>query len=177
MNEVFGLPAHPFLVHMPVVLLPLALVGVLLCLVIPKWRAALIYPTAILGIVGAIGAILASQSGEWLQERVRETQLVSDHQELGEMARNLSIIFAGALFVWALRELVVTKEKFKGTFVATLVSPKWIGTLATVGVVLFGGLTTAWVIQAGHSGAKAAWKGKLLPPQTKAAEGGEGSGG
>jgi hypothetical protein len=164
MNEVFGLPAHPLIVHAPVVLLPLALLGVILCLVRPQWRASLIVPTAVIGIIGAGGAILASQSGEWLQARVAETAQVHDHQQLGEMARNLSILFAGSLFVWALREMVETRGWFKDGFVAKLVAPRWIGIAATIGVVLFGTLTTAWVIQAGHSGAKAAWKGKLQAP-------------
>lgn len=166
MNEVFGLPAHPLIVHAPVVLLPLALVGVILCLVKPSWRPALIIPTAVIGIIGALGAILASQSGEWLQARVPESNLVEHHQQLGEMARNLSILFAGSLFVWALREMVETRDWFKDTFIAKLVRPKWIGLAATIAVVVFGGLTTAWVVQAGHSGAKAAWKGKLQPPRT-----------
>jgi len=168
MNEVFGLPAHPLIVHAPVVLLPLALTGVILCLVKPSWRPALIIPTAILGIVGAAGAILASQSGEWLQARVPESALVEDHQGLGEMTRNLSIVFAGALFVWALREMVETRGWFKDTVIAKLVAPKWIGLAATIGVVIFGTLTTAWVVQAGHSGAKAAWKGKLDAPRPDA---------
>ena len=163
MNEVFGLPAHPLIVHAPVVLLPLAFIGAILCVVKPNWRPALIIPTAVLGIVGALGAILASQSGEWLQARVPESGEVQDHQQLGEMARNLSILFAGSLCVWALRDLVETRGWFKDTFVADLVKPKWIAAAATVGVLLFGGLTTAWVVQAGHSGAKAAWKGKLQP--------------
>ena len=82
-----------------------------------------------------------------------------------ERERNLSILFAGSLFVWALRDLVETRGWFKDSFIADLVKPKWIGTAATVGVLLFGGLTTAWVVQAGHSGAKAAWKGKLQAPR------------
>ena len=164
MNEVFGLPAHPLLVHIPVVLLPLAALGVVLCLVVPRWRSSLIYPTAVIGIVGAVGAILASQAGEWLQERVPESQLVSDHQQLGEMARNLSILFAGALFLWALRELIVVQGRFSDTFLKGVFEPKWVGAVLTVGVVAMAGLTTAWVIQAGHSGAKAAWKGKVRPP-------------
>ena len=164
MNEIFGLPAHPLIVHAPVVLLPLAFVGVIVCLVKPSWRPALIVPTAVLGIIGAIGAILASQSGEWLQARVPETNLVENHQQLGEMARNLSILFAGSLFVWALRDLVDARGWFENTFISKLLRPKWIGLAATIDVVLFGTLTTAWVVQAGHSGAKAAWKGKLQPP-------------
>ena len=163
MNEVFGLPAHPLIVHAPVVLLPLALVGVIVILIRPSWRPALIFPTAAIGIIGAFGAILAAQSGEWLQQRVRETQTVSDHQQLGEMARNLSILFAGMLFLWALRELVIERKWFAKTPLPKLFAPEWTATAIAILTLLIGGLTTAWVVQAGHSGAKAAWKGKLIP--------------
>jgi hypothetical protein len=165
MNEVFGLPAHPLLVHVPVVLLPLALIGVVLILIRPQWKSALLVPTAVLGGAGAIGAILASQAGEWLQERVPETALIDQHQQLGEMARNLSILFAGALFVWVVRELLIDrgilKDSSLGKLLTPLLSPKWIGAAAAAGALIFGSLTTVWVVRAGHTGAKAAWKGRV----------------
>ncbi|MCX6394385.1 MAG: hypothetical protein NTY57_05990 [Solirubrobacterales bacterium] len=174
MNEIFGIPSHPLIVHASVVLLPLALVGVILCLVRPSWRSALIYPTVVLGGIGAFTAILATQSGEWLQERVQESQLVSNHQQLGEMARNFAILFAGALLVWGVRELVVVNETIKSGFLKDFLSPKWMGTLITVGLVLFGTLTTVWIVQAGHSGAKAAWHGKVGAPRPGSGENGGG---
>lgn len=165
MNEVFGLPAHPLIVHVPVVLLPLAFLGAILCVAVPRWRPALIHPTVVLGIIGGFGAILATQSGEWLQERVRESAAVEHHQELGEMARNLAILFGASLFVWGLRDLVVLRGRFAGAFLEGLLRPRWIGIAATVAVLGFGTLTTVWVVQAGHSGAKAVWKGRTLTPQ------------
>ena len=165
MNEVFGLPAHPLIVHAPVVLLPLALVGVLLMIVRPAWRDSLLWPTIIIGCIGAVGAILASQSGEWLLARVPETQGVRDHQQLGEMARNLSILFAGMLCLWGLRRLVVDRGWFSRTPLPKLFAPKWTATAIIAVTAFFGVLSTAWVVQAGHSGAKAAWKGKLQPPR------------
>lgn len=165
MNEVFGLPAHPLIVHAPVVLLPLALVGVLVMIVRPSWRTSLLWPTIIIGCIGAVGAILASQSGEWLVARVPESQTVHDHQQLGEMARNLSILFAGMLCLWGLRWLVVERGFFSSTPLPKLLSPKWAATAIVALTALFGVLTTVWVVQAGHSGAKAAWKGKLQPPR------------
>ena len=165
MNEVFGLPAHPLVVHAPVVLLPLALVGVIAMVIKPSWRRSLLIPTMLVGGVGAVGAIIASQTGEWLQERVTETQLVSNHQQLGEMARNLSILFAGMLVVWALRQLVLERGWFAKTPLPGLLEPAWVGTAIIATTLAFGALTTVWVVRAGHSGAKAAWKGKLQPPR------------
>jgi len=161
MNTFFGLPAHPLLVHVPVVLIPLALVGVVLMLVRPQWRSALLIPTTAVAMAGAAGAILASQAGEWLQERVPESHLIHDHAELGEMSRNMAILFAGAMFVWALRELVTTRGWFGGTAFARLLSARWVAIAALVGAVVFGLLSTVWVARAGHTGAKAAWHGRV----------------
>ena len=170
MTEIFGLPAHPLMVHVPVVLIPLALVGVVLMLARPALQRALLIPVAVLAGVGAIGAILASNSGEWLIERVKESPGLHEHGELGEMARNLSILFAGALFVWALRQLVIERNWLSGTPLPKLLAPKWIAVTATVGALLFGSLATARTVRAGHSGAKAAWKGKVGPPHERSAD-------
>ena len=40
----FGLPLHPLAVHVPVVLLPLGALGVLLVLLVPRWRTLLAWP-------------------------------------------------------------------------------------------------------------------------------------
>ena len=37
-DKLFGIPAHPLIVHIPVVLVPLAAVGAVLALVVPRWR-------------------------------------------------------------------------------------------------------------------------------------------
>lgn len=165
MNEVFGLPAHPLIVHAPVVLLPLALIGVILMIVRPGWRSWLLIPTTLIGGIGAVGAIAASQTGEWLQQRVPATQLVSNHQQLGEMARNLSILFAGMLVLWAARQLVLDRGWLANSPLPRLFEPAWVGAAIIALTLVLGALTTAWVVQAGHSGAKAAWKGKLQPPR------------
>lgn len=169
MNEVFGLPAHPLLVHVPVVLIPLSLVGAVAMAVRPGWRQSLSIPTALIACAGALGAILASGSGEWLQERVTESGLIRDHGELGEMARNLAILTAIALVTWAARELLVERGWLGDNVIGRLLSPKWVGTAAIVGSLLFGTLATVWVVRAGHTGAKAAWQDKPL----KAPEAGE----
>jgi hypothetical protein len=38
MDTLFGLPAHPLLVHMPIVLIPLAAIGVVVMLIKPAWH-------------------------------------------------------------------------------------------------------------------------------------------
>src|SRR5689334_10742605 len=84
LEELFGLPAHPIVVHAAVVLLPLAALGTLVCAAVPRWRRAYAPIALVLALV-ALGAVwLAQGSGEALEERVEETQLVEAHTEQGE---------------------------------------------------------------------------------------------
>jgi hypothetical protein len=167
MNEIFGVPAHPLFVHAPVVLIPLALLCTLLMAVVPKLRKSLLIPTATIGAAGAGGAILAAQAGEWLQERVPESQLVRDHAQFGEMTRNTAILFAGALFVWALRQSVTEHERFSNIPFRKLLTPSWVAVAAMSGALLFGAASTYFTVRAGHTGGKAAWQGRLSPPRAE----------
>jgi hypothetical protein len=71
-DQILGLPAHPLLVHIPVVLVPLATVGAVLVAVKASWRRSLAVVVAVLAVGGAVGVLLATQSGEALEERVEE---------------------------------------------------------------------------------------------------------
>jgi hypothetical protein len=71
-DQILGLPAHPLLVHIPVVLVPLATIGAVLVAVKVSWRRSLAVVVAVLAIGGAVGVFLATQSGEALEERVEE---------------------------------------------------------------------------------------------------------
>ena len=75
----FGLPAHPLLVHVPIVLVPLATVLALLALWAPARRPALLAAAA-LSLLGAVGTYLAVGAGEHLEDRVGRTALVDDRE-------------------------------------------------------------------------------------------------
>jgi hypothetical protein len=55
MDKLFGLPAHPFLVHVPIVLLPLSAIGVVLMAVRPSWHRSYRWVVLAIGVVGALG--------------------------------------------------------------------------------------------------------------------------
>jgi hypothetical protein len=92
-NNLFGLPAHPLLVHIPVVLIPLATVGSLFVAIRSSWRKTFAIPVAVLAIVGAAGVFLATKSGSSLEERVKESDLVQDHKSAGEAAEPWAALY------------------------------------------------------------------------------------
>ena len=76
MNNLFGIPAHPLLVHLPVVGIPVLAMLAVAMIVKPGWREKLALPTAALAVVMAGATILAASAGESLQGRVPNTELV-----------------------------------------------------------------------------------------------------
>jgi uncharacterized membrane protein len=92
-DELFGLPAHPLLVHVPVVIIPLALLVALVALW-PRARRGAALAAAALALVGAVGTVLAAGSGEELEDDVRETELVEEHAEQGEQVELPALAFA-----------------------------------------------------------------------------------
>lgn len=155
MDNLFGLPAHPLVVHAAVVLVPLAALGTIVIAVAPRWRQRLGVVVLGLALVGFVFAFLAKESGESLEERVAETQLVEDHAELGDLGVPVAlgvVVASGALVGLD----VLTRRRVASGADA----PGWekpVGIVVPVVAVLLSVASTAVIVQIGHSGAKATW--------------------
>jgi hypothetical protein len=171
LSKLFGLPAHPLLVHIPVVLIPLAALGTVAIVVSSKLRARFGWIVGGVAVAAAIGATLAAGAGESLSETVRsdpsfDAAAVDRHIELGDAARTLSIVFAVvlvgflALEWWlqrrARRDEVASVGAAKKSMVG--VARKWVLPVAAVASLAMGAVATTWVVRAGHTGAKATWE-------------------
>lgn len=157
MNSFLGIPAHPLLVHIPVVLIPLATVGVILMAIRPSWWVRYQWPTIVISGVGTIGAILAAGSGEGLEEAVEDTAsrpVLRAHVEAGEVARTVSIVFFAVLVAVV---VVVPWWMKRRAADAGNGSPRWLRTMTSI-VLVITALGASWTVyDAGHSGAKSVW--------------------
>jgi uncharacterized membrane protein len=154
MDELFGLPAHPLLVHAPVVLGPLVALLTVAFAVRPAWRKHawwLFGATAVL----FFATVLATQSGEDLQERMDLAKLVRKHRDLGEATRLLIFLQAGATGALALSQTLATRGK------ATLAKA---ATPLLAVTVIFAALSTVWMVRTGHEGARVTWNGLPKKP-------------
>ncbi|MGH9084533.1 MAG: DUF2231 domain-containing protein [Acidimicrobiales bacterium] len=147
--ELFGLPAHPLVVHAAVVLLPLAAIATLVCAAVPRARRH--YAPVALGValVATVAVGLAQGSGEELEDQVDETELVEEHTEQGERVLPWAIaVTVAAAAVTAIPVLVRRRPTLPARTV----------TAAVVAVSLLAGAGATWsVVDVGHSGAKATW--------------------
>lgn len=105
-NDVGGLPAHPLIVHIPVVLVPLATIGAILMLIRPSWRRMFEIPTAVLAVTAAIATQLALESGEALESQVAHSDLIETHSNIAEQARPWIFLFAAVMLAVAVWDLV-----------------------------------------------------------------------
>jgi hypothetical protein len=151
-----GLPAHPLIVHVAVILVPLAAIGLVATGWRADWRRHYSLPVALLAVAGALAAFLADQSGEGLEDRVRDAARAAgavrpqlgDHPEDGQRAMILAFVLAGlAVALWAVDRW---GTRFK--------LPPW-SDRAVYGVGAVVSLAALVVmVAAGHSGATLVWK-------------------
>lgn len=149
MDEVFGLPAHPLVVHAAVVLLPLAAIATVVCAAVPRARRAYAPIALGLALVATLAVGLAQKSGEELEENVKETELVEQHTEQGE-----------SVLPWAILVTLVAGAVTAAPYVERRrpnVSTKAVtATVVVLAVIAATGATWA-VVSVGHSGAEATW--------------------
>jgi hypothetical protein len=82
-NNLFGLPAHPLVVHAVVVLVPLVALGVVAMAVWSPLRARIGWLIAAGALVTLLLTPFATGSGEALKDRVSETTVLEEHTEMG----------------------------------------------------------------------------------------------
>ncbi|XVV05025.1 DUF2231 domain-containing protein [Actinosynnema sp. CA-248983] len=159
---IFGLPAHPLLVHAVVVLLPLAAVAAAALAVVPRWRQRYAWPLLGVTVLG-VGAVLPAQkAGEQLEARLAglENPLIQRHAELG----NDLLPFALGFFVVVVALLVAGRLADRERAAAaddTNVPRTWrrISVVVAVLVIAAGTAATVQTVRIGHSGSTAVWTG------------------
>jgi uncharacterized membrane protein len=144
-SKLFGLPAHPLLVHVPIVLIPLVALASLVLAVAPRTRAHLAPVTAAFAGVALVGVQLALGSGEALEPHVRKSALLERHTELADALRPLMLV----LFVLLLAAVLLHRRP--------AIDKPWLVSVVFVLALVAGLATTARVVQVGHAGARATW--------------------
>jgi len=154
-SQIFGLPAHPFLVHVPIVLIPMATITSVFSF-FKRFRREILIATATMAVLGAVFLFLGAGAGESLQHDLPRSEAIHEHAEMGEQSQAPTAVFAISAVGAALAIVAVGQGfKFKGrTLSKKLISGLLVLTLAS------GLVATIVVSQAGHSGAKSVWDSK-----------------
>jgi hypothetical protein len=166
MNSFSGLPTHPLLVHIPVAMLPLATFGVVIMLAKQAWYERYRWAVLFVAAIGTVGAILASGSGEGLQEDIRATRgveaarAIHEHAEAGDLARGMAIIFFIALAAYVVGPWLLERKRGADDLIGRIGDrlPSWTPIALKVVAAVTALAATGTVINAGHSGASEVWE-------------------
>jgi len=146
-----GLPLHPLVVHLVVVVLPLAALLFIFVVLVKKWRRPFDL-IALAGLaIGVVGAVLAKQSGQALSGLVGQPQ---QHADWGSILVYLAalLLVVAAIWVWLTR--------FHSTEGRSLLT-----TLAAIVGVALAIATIVMTVLVGHTGAEAVWGRTLATGQ------------
>ncbi len=170
--SIAGLPVHPLVVHVAVVLVPLAAAALVFIAVVPRFRRSLLPFVLVLAIAGAGASIVASSTGGSLEHTVRQAAATAgdprprfgEHPEQGNTAEFASIVLAIAVAVVAVVEVTVAagsgnKEGMAGALGAYGSRlPGWAPHAVYALAILPAIFAVITMIVAGHSGAALVWK-------------------
>jgi uncharacterized membrane protein len=149
-DDAFGLPAHPLLLHVPVVLIPLLVLATIALVARPQWRERHALGWGTLAVVALAGTVLTAGAGDKLIEEQRFIpSVLHEHQDAGETLRILMFVFVGLILVTIVRDWRARR--------GAPIGGAAIGIALSVLVVLLAAASGFFVVRAGHLGSKATW--------------------
>ena len=152
-----GVPTHVLLVHVVVVMVPLAALLAVLSALWPKARLRLGLLSPLAALVALVFVPVTTNAGEWLQEHVDNTDLVRRHAELGDGL----LIWAGLLFVLSAVLWLSDIAADRHWSVPAALATRTARTVLAAAICVVAVVAVVQVYRIGDSGAKAAWQNRL----------------
>jgi uncharacterized membrane protein len=158
MTNLFGLPAHPLLVHAVVVLVPLLAIGAMVAVFRPSFRARVGGLLAAGAVLNLVLTPLTVISGERLEERIRETAALETHADQGQSLLPWVAVLAAALVLYiALDRWRARKRSADGGQPGSRLAVRLIPLVLASLVVVTAAGSAVTIVVIGHSGAQATW--------------------
>ena len=142
--EINGLPAHPLLVHLVVVLLPLTAAGAVVVSLWPEAQRRLSFLIPLGATVGAIAVPITTRAGEDLAEQFGNPPFIEQHESYGDRV----LPWAVALAATTILQWLYLRQGTGGL-------PRVVLALAVIASAVG---TAVIVFLTGESGARAVWQ-------------------
>ncbi|MEO6712538.1 MAG: DUF2231 domain-containing protein [Mycobacteriales bacterium] len=156
LDEMFGIPAHPLLAHLPLILVPLAAITSVVAVGFQRHRKRLAWAAAGVMALALASVQVANASGESLERRVEDSDLLRNHISTGNTLRIFSVLLFVFLLVLAvLPQSSWTPQRAQRRRAAVAGVSLVVVILSIVCLVV--------VVRVGHSGTKSVWDGIPAP--------------
>lgn len=157
LKQIGGLPAHPLLLHVPVVLIPILSGAAIALMVRPQWRRRYGLAVGALGVVALIFTVLAAGAGEAFRESrpIFASPALNEHAELGDQLKAVMFLFVGALLAFLAADL--RKGPAFLARLAEYLHRPGAERISRIGILLLAVIALVWVVRTGHEGAEVAW--------------------
>jgi len=159
LNNILGIPAHPLIIHVAVVFIPLLCLGAVVYAVVPRVRGKIGWAVTALAVISPIAAWFAKASGENLRDRLVAAGFspeildkVNQHQSYGDR----TWWFTLALGVVTLAMVFITSGNRRAPHL-----PMGVNLAVSVVVIALAVATAIYVFLTGDSGAHAVWEGAV----------------
>jgi hypothetical protein len=161
MFERFGdLPLHVLVIHLAVVVLPVAALTAIAFAVLPKWRWLLRWPALVLGLGALVCAFVAKKSGDAFLAAVPQLEkLVALHRSRANLL--LWLVVAFAVLVVAAFLLLSGPTALASGKGAKATKSRPLELVLSAAVVVLGVVVIYQTIRTGDAGARAVWTGTL----------------
>jgi uncharacterized membrane protein len=158
-DEFFGVPTHPFAVHAPIVLLPIAAIVAVVFALRSDWRER-----ASWGMTAGVFALtamlfVAKESGEAAQNAQNVFGNVDRHSELGDQTFVITLVWlvvTAGLFVRDRQMRSAPATSLSAGAVTPSKDPVALGLSILAAVIAM--VAMVWLIRTGHAGAESRWK-------------------
>ncbi|MGO9971376.1 MAG: DUF2231 domain-containing protein [Solirubrobacteraceae bacterium] len=160
-----GLPAHPLFIHVPVVLIPLSVLGALACVARPAWLERYGILLCLTSIVGMSSIFLAMQAGAALEGALHlqgeAASLIHRHSHAAHILAVIFVLFTAVLIVTFASQRISGGMPTGLQIVDRLLAPRG-SVIALRGALVVLALVSAYLCyKVGDLGAKAVWQGRL----------------
>ncbi|GAA2092795.1 hypothetical protein GCM10009841_01960 [Microlunatus panaciterrae] len=146
MTTINGLPAHVLLIHIVVIVLPLASALAVIGSLWPKAQRKLTFLTPLAALAGMAAVPFTTATGAQLAQRLGNPAFIAEHMRLG-----LQVL------PWAVSLFLVTAGQW--AYLAYAPRRRWVTVLLSVAAVVSAIGTTVMVALTGDAGAHAVWGG------------------
>ncbi|MBK8733226.1 MAG: cytochrome b5 domain-containing protein [Actinomycetales bacterium] len=165
-DTISGLPVHPLVVHVAVIVLPLSALAFVAIVLVRRLRRSYGWLTLLGLFAGTAAAVAAKESGEALAKRVGTP---ATHASYGDLLPLIGAVLAIVALVWmVMQRQSARRAAGAGASGEPARDSGAVKVLGAAGIVA-AGATLVMTVLVGHSGAEAVWGNRIASTTPAAA--------